>query len=61
MEDSKYLLYGKKPLLKEGSENEFWMDKWDSGYNPYSFTGTELIWVWQGRNGPSGVGMAQVR
>ena len=31
MEVSKYILYGKKPLLKAGSEYEFWMDKWDSG------------------------------
>ena len=60
MEVSKYLLYGKKPLLKAGSEYEFWMDKLESGYNPYSFTGTELIWVWKGQNDPSGVRMDQV-
>ena len=36
------------------------MDKWDSDQNPYSFTGTELLWVWQGPNDQIGVGMAQV-
>ena len=45
MEVSKYLLYVKKPSLIAGLENEFWMGKWDSGYKPYSFMGTELIWV----------------